>query len=113
MNWSHLVWAAVVGALLTSAVVVMGRIGLVPPPLSDFALMLYMRIALLAGASYMVFNRVSFRQRRVEARRRSEPDRGFAPSAAISTEWVRSLLHQGRVGSYTQQTRRFGGGRSA
>jgi hypothetical protein len=109
VNWGHLVWAVVVGALLTSAVVVMGTFGLVSRPLSDFAVLLYLRLALPSGALYMVFNRVPFRQGRVVARRHSEPDRGFVRSAAISPEWNRSLPHQRRVGSYTRQTRRFGG----
>lgn len=77
MHWGHLVWAVIVGALLTSAVVVMGTFGLVSPRLSDFALLLYMRLALLSGASYLVFNRVSFRQKRVETWRRSEQDHGI------------------------------------
>ena len=106
--WGHLFWAVVVGALLTSAIFVMGTLGLVSRPLSDFAVLLYLRLALLSGASYMVFNRVSFRQRRVEVRRNSEPDRGFARGAAASTEWDRSLQHQRRVGSHPPQTRRFG-----
>ena len=113
VSWGHLVWAVVVGALLTSAVVVMGTFGLVSRPLSDFTVLLFLRLALVSGAASLVFNRVSFRQGRVEARRPSEPDRGFARSAAISTEWDRSPLHQQRVGSYTRQTRRFGGSTSA
>ena len=112
-NWGHLVWAVVVGGLLTSAVVVMGTFGLVSRPMSDFAVLLYMRLALLSGASYMVFNRVSFRPRRVEVRSHPEPDRGSARSAATSMEWDRSLLQQRRVGSHTWQTRRFGGSTSA
>jgi len=91
----------------------MGTFGLASRSLSDFAVLLYLRLALLSGASYMVFNRVSFRQRRVEVRRHSEPDLGFARSAATSTEWDRSPLHQRRVGSDTRQTRRFGGSTSA
>jgi hypothetical protein len=104
VNWGHLIWAVVVGGLLTSAVVVMGTFGLVARPLSDFAVLLYLRLALLSGASYMVFNRVSFRQRRVEVRRQSEPDRDLARSAATSTEGDRSLLHQRHVGSHPRQT---------
>ena len=99
VNWGHLVWAVVVGALLTTAVVAVGTFGLVSRPLSDFAGLLYLRLALLSGASYLVFSRVSFRQGRVEARRHLEPDRGFAPSAATSMEWSRSLVHQRRAGS--------------
>ena len=100
MNWGHLIWAVVVGAVLTSAVIVMGTFGLVSRPLSDFAVLLYLRLALGSGALYLVFNRVSFRRGRVVARGPSEPDRGFARSVAISTERDRSLLHQRRVGSY-------------
>ena len=113
MNWGHLIWAVVVGGLLTSAVVVMGTSGLVSRSLSDFAVLLYLRLALLSGASYLVFNRVSFRQRRVEVRRQSEPDRDLARSAATTTEWDRSLLHQRHVGSHPRQTPRFGGTKSA
>jgi hypothetical protein len=113
VNWGQLIWAVVVGGLLTSAVVVMGTFGLVARPLSGFAMLLYLRLALLSGASYMVFNRVSFRQRRVEVRWQSEPDRGFARSAATSTEWDRSLLHQRHVGSHPRQTQRLGGTKSA
>ena len=113
MNWGHLVWAVVVGALLTSAVVVMGTFGLISRPLSDFAVLLYLRLALLSGALYMVFNRVPFRRGRIAARRHPEPDRDLARSVAITTERDRSLPHQRRVGPYTRQTRGFGGGTSA
>lgn len=106
LNWGHLVWAVVAGGLLIAALVVMGTLGLVSRPLSDFALLLYLRLVLLSGALYMVFNRVSFRQGRVEARRYSEPDRGFARNAAISTEWDPLLLLARRVGSDTRQARR-------
>lgn len=91
----------------------MGTFGLVSRPLSDFAVLLYMRLVLLSGALYLVFNRVSLRQGRVEARRPSEPDRGIARGAAISTEWDRSPLDQRRIDSNTRQTRRFGGTRLA
>ncbi len=47
----------------------MGTFGLVSRPLSDFAMLLYLRLALLSGSLYLVFNRVSFRQGRVAARR--------------------------------------------
>jgi hypothetical protein len=112
-NWGYLARAVVVGALLTSAVVILGTFGLVSRPLSDFTMLLYLRLALLSGALYLVFNRVSFRQGRVAARRHPEPDRDFARSVAINTEWDRSLLHQRRVGSYRRQARRFGGSTSA
>ena len=49
MNWDHLIWAVVVGGLLTSAVVVMGTFGLASRSLSDFAVLLYLRLALLSG----------------------------------------------------------------
>ena len=104
LNWGHSARAVVVGGLLTSAVVVMGTFGLVSRPLSDSAMLLYLRLALLSGALYMVFNRVSFRHGRMGARRRN---------VAINTEWDRSLLHQRRVGANTRQVRRFGGGTSA
>jgi hypothetical protein len=94
-----------VGALLTSAVVVMGSFGLVSRPLSDFAMLMHLRLALLSGALYLVFNRVSSRQGRMVARRHQEPDRDLARSVAINTEWDRSLLQQRRVGSYSRQTR--------
>jgi cell division protein FtsL len=105
VNWGHLIWAVVVAGLVTSAVVVMGTFGLVSRPLSDFAMLLYLRLALLSGALYLVFNRVSSRQGRVAARRQ-EPDRDLARRVAINTEWDRSLLHQRRVGSHTRRARR-------
>lgn len=65
LRWHHLAWAITFTAVFTIGIVVLGAFGRVPHSLTNFVVLLFIRLAMFSGSVYLVFNRVPFRPVRV------------------------------------------------